>query len=605
MADPSTPETAVDPGAEPGVLESGDPRDTPDAKDKTILARLWHGYLAPQSGRLILAGVFMLAYAASMAAYLFVVQIVIDAGSDTQVVSYAKQVLPFVIGIPLISGAANYLQRIETNRIALNAVARMQTDMFDAAVRTDLATFSREPSGTLISRFVSDVGVVSNGLIRVIGNLVRDVLTVVFVVAGMLWQSWQLSLGMAVFVLALAPLIALSRRMRGSASDAQAHVGRITSDLKQSFDGAQLVRTYGLEDRERARLGGGFAERIRLFLKLVSQQARVDPLLEILGGIAIAVVLVAGVWMIGQDLVTAGQIVAVLTGLLILAPRLRALGTMNNVVQEMLASLSRIFAVADMRSAVTETDAPVVLERAQGRVEFHDVHFAYADGTQALQGVSLHADPGERIALVGPSGGGKSTLLNLVPRLFDPDTGAVLVDGHDVRALSLSSLRHQIALVSQTVTLFSDTVAANVALGREGASREDIVAAAKAADAHDFITALPGGYDTVLGEAGDTLSGGQRQRLSIARAILRDAPILLLDEATSALDAASEAKVQAALERLSAGRTTLVVAHRLSTIRGADRVYVIEDGRVTEAGTEAQLRRRKGVFARLRALQSA
>ena len=546
----------------------------------------------------------MAAYAAATAAYLFVVQQVIDRGADAEVSDYARTVLPLVIGIPLVSALTNYLQRIETNRIALTAVAGLQTDMFDAATHADLATLSRESSGTLISRFVSDVGVVGNGLIRVIGNLVRDVLSVVFVVAAMLWQSWELSLAMVVFGLALLPLVKLSQRMRGSASDAQAHVGRITSELKESFDGARLVRAYGLEGRERSRLGESFAERIRLFLKLVSQQARVDPILEVLGGFAIAGVLVAGVWLINRDVVTAGQIVAVLTGLLILAPRLRALGTMNNVVQEMLASLSRIFAVADMKSAVVEAENATLLQDVTGRVELRDVSFAYADGTQALTGVSLVAEPGQRIALVGPSGGGKTTVLNLVPRLFDATSGAVLVDGHDVRDVALASLRNQIALVSQHVTLFADSVADNIALGRPGASRDAIVAAAKAADAHDFVSALPEGYDTVLAEGGASLSGGQRQRLGIARAILRDAPILLLDEATSALDAESEAKVQAALERLSEGRTTLVIAHRLSTISGADRVYVFEDGRIVEQGTEGELKRRKGLFARLKSLQS-
>ena len=546
----------------------------------------------------------MLVYAVATAAYLFVVQIVIDAGADTDIADYARLVLPFVIGIPLISAATNYLQRLETNRIALNAVADMQTDMFDAALHADLATLTREPSGTLISRFVSDVAVVSGGLIRVIGNLVRDLLSVVFVVAAMLWQSWELSLAMAVFALALAPLIALSRKMRGSATDAQAHVGRITAELKESFDGARLVRAYGLEARERERLGASFADRIRLFLKLVSQQARVDPILEVLGGLAIAAVLVFGVWMINQGRVSAGEIVAVLTGLLILAPRLRALGTMNNVVQEMQASLDRIYAVADMKSRVTERPNAITLDRVDGAVGFEDVHLTYADGTQALRGVSLSAQPGERIALVGPSGGGKTTVLNLVPRLMDAASGTVRVDGHDVRDVTLESLRRHVALVSQHVTLFSGTVAENIRLGRPGATDAEVEAAARAADAHDFIAALPHGYATELGEAGGTLSGGQRQRLSIARALLRDAPILLLDEATSALDAESEAKVQAALDRLSQGRTTLVVAHRLSTIAGADRVYVIEDGRVVEEGTEAQLKRKRGVFARLKALQT-
>ena len=571
---------------------------------RALLTRLWRDYLAPQRGRLILAFVYMAIYAAATAAYLFVVQTVIDAGADTSVADYARLILPFIIGIPLISAAMNYLQRVATNTISLNAVAAMQQDMFDAALRVDLATLSREPTGTLISRFVSDVGVVGNALIRVIGNLVRDLLSVIFVITAMLIQSWQLSLAMAVFGLALAPLIALSRRMRGSATEAQAHIGQITAQLKESLDGARLVRAYGLEERERARLSESFATRIRLFLKLVSQQARVDPILEVLGGLAIACVLIFGIWMIRQDAVTAGEIVAVLTGLLILAPRLRALGTLNNVVQEMLASLSRVFALADLRSQVLEASGATVLSGIRGSVELRDVSFIYADGTQALRNVSIAAKPGERIALVGPSGGGKSTILNLVPRLFDATEGSVLIDGHDVRSLTLASLRQHIALVSQHVTLFSDTVTENIGLGQAAASRGDIIAAAKAADAHDFITALPHGYDTVLGEAGDTLSGGQRQRLSIARAILRDAPILLLDEATSALDAKSDAKVQGALERLSEGRTTLVIAHRLATIKGADRVYVIENGQVIEQGTESGLRRRDGVFAQLKALQN-
>lgn len=589
--------------AEPSPEQAVAPQKDVDP-DRALLTRLWRDYLAPQRGRLILAFVYMAIYAAATAAYLFVVQTVIDAGADTSVGDYARLILPFIIGIPLISAATNYLQRVATNSISLNAVAAMQQDMFDAALNVDLATLSREPTGTLISRFVSDVGVVGNALIRVVGNLVRDLLSVLFVITAMLVQSWQLSLAMAVFGLALAPLIALSRRMRGSATEAQAHVGLITAQLKESLDGARLIRAYGLEDRERARLGESFTTRIRLFLKLVSQQARVDPILEVLGGLAIAGVLIFGIWMIRQDAVTPGEIVAVLTGLLILAPRLRALGTMNNVVQEMLASLSRVFALADLRSNVLEAPDAIALDNIQGSVELRNVSFAYADGTKALKGVSISAKVGERIALVGPSGGGKSTILNLVPRLFDASEGEVLIDGHNVRSLTLASLRQHIALVSQHVTLFSDTIAENIALGRAGSPRDAIIAAAKAADAHDFINALPAGYDTVLGESGDTLSGGQRQRLSIARAILRDAPILLLDEATSALDAESEAKVQAALDRLSEGRTTLVIAHRLATIKGADRVYVIEDGQVTEQGTEAELRQKRGVFARLKALQS-
>jgi subfamily B ATP-binding cassette protein MsbA len=546
----------------------------------------------------------MVIYAAATAAYLYVIQIVIDgATTGADIGSYTKLVLPVALGVPLISAVTNYLQRLATNSVALNAVADMQTDMFDAVLDADLATATREPSGSLISRFVSDVTVVSGALIRIIGNLVRDVLTVIFVIVGMLLQSWQLSLAMLIFILALAPLIALSKKMRGSATQAQAHIGRITSELKESFDSARLVRAYQLEERERARLGESFATRIRLFLKLVSQQARVDPILEVLGGIAIAGVIIFGIWLLNAGTITPGQIGGVLTGVLILAPRLRALGTMNNVIQEMRASLSRIFAIADWQSTVTDRDSAIDMGVAKGDVSFEDVHVAYPDGSQALKGITLSIAPGERVALVGPSGGGKTTLLNLVPRLMDPSFGTVKLDGNDLRDLSLASVRRNIALVSQSVTLFRASVAENIGMGDPDASREQIQSAAKSADAHDFIMALPQGYDTILGEDGDTLSGGQRQRLSIARALLRDAPILLLDEATSALDAQSEAKVQAALERLCQGRTTLVIAHRLSTIKGADRIAVLDQGRLVEIGTEAELKASGGLFARLKSLQ--
>lgn len=547
----------------------------------------------------------MVVYAAATAAYLFVVQIVIDAAAeDAPIIDYAQLILPFIIGIPLISAVSNYLQRVKTNNIALNAVADMQTDMFEAAISTDLGTLSQRPKGELISHFVSDVGVISNGLIRIIGNLIRDVLSVLFVIAAMLYQSWQLSLTMAVFVLALAPLITLSQKMRGSADAAQAHVGRITAQLKESFEGARLVRAYGLEGSEKLRLGKSFTTRIKLFLRLVSQQARVDPILEVLGGLAIAGIIIAGVWLLRSDAITPGQIGGVLVGMMMLAPRLRALGTINNVVQEMLASVARVFSVTDMRNAVTETDDATPLTSIEGHISFEGVCFAYPDGTQALNDLSLDVAPGATVALVGPSGGGKSTTLNLVPRFFDVTSGSVKIDGHDVRDLKLSDLRAQIALVSQNIVLFSDSVANNIGMGRQSATRDAIIEAAKSAAAHDFIMALPDGYDTVLGEDGDTLSGGQRQRIAIARALLRDAPILLLDEATSGLDAESEAKVRTALDHLREGRTTLVIAHRLSTIKGADRVYVIDQGRVVETGTDSELREKQGLFARLKSLQT-
>ncbi|MDB2438153.1 ABC transporter ATP-binding protein/permease [Hellea sp.] len=581
--------------------------------DRRRIKRLWRDYIWPQKGKLFVAFLFMALLAAATAAYTFVVGHIVDeannlsksADAAANAKTYAYAILPILLGITALSGVSNYIQRILSNSIALNAVGKMQKKMFSSAHNRDYASFALEPTGNLISKFTNDVTVISNALIRTMSNLVAALLTVIFTIIAMLYQNWQLSLVMTVFLLAFWPIIAISQRMRGNAKDVQAHIGTITSELKESFSGARMIKAYGLENNENKRLGKSFNERIRLFMKLVTEQARVDPILEILGGLAIAGVVIFGVYQVTNNTATAGSIGAVLTGLLILSPKLRALGTLNNVVQEGLSALTRIFDVIDEQPTITEQPDAIDLTEPQGFVKLTDARFVYQDGTEALCGVSLEANVNETIALVGPSGGGKSTIINLIPRLYDVSAGKVQIDGIDVRRLSLNSLRSAIALVSQDVTLFNDTIAANIGLGDTSASRADIIKAAKAADADDFITALPKGYDTILGEDGAGLSGGQKQRLSIARAILRDAPILLLDEATSALDAESESKVQTALDRLSNGRTTIVIAHRLSTVQKADRIYVLDKGKVVETGTHKSLKKKRGgIYAKLRDLQS-
>lgn len=560
-----------------------------------------------------MAFVFMALLAAATAAYTFVVGHIVDEANglskNVDAVSNAKKyafaIMPILLGITALSGTSNYIQRILSNSIALNAVGKMQKQMFKAAHDRDYASFSTEPTGNLISKFTNDVTVISNALIRTMSNLVAALLTVILTIAAMLYQNWQLSLVMTVFLLAFWPIIAISQRMRGNAKDVQAHVGIITSELKESLTGARMVKAYGLEDNENIRLGKSFDKRIHLFMKLVTNQARVDPILEILGGLAIAGVVIFGVYQVTNNIATPGSIGAVLTGLLILSPKLRALGTLNNVIQEGLASLTRIFDVIDEQPTIVEQPDAIELTDPIGAISLKNTSFTYSDGTEALSDVILEAKPGETIALVGPSGGGKSTIINLIPRLYDASSGQVSIDGIDIKNMTLSSLRGAMALVSQDVTLFNDTIAANIGFGNALASQGDIIDAAKAADAHDFISALPDGYETVLGEDGAGLSGGQKQRLSIARAILRDAPILLLDEATSALDAESESKVQAALERLAKGRTTIVIAHRLSTVQKADRIYVLDKGKIVETGTHKSLsKKRGGVYAKLKDLQS-
>jgi len=554
----------------------------------------------------------MMIMALFTAAYTLVIEFVLDQSNQFEASGVMSEdvkrlgliILPVLIIFPMVVGLSNFAQRVLSNSLALHAVGKMQKQMFSATHNADYVSFARENTGQKISKFTHDVTVVSNALIRVLSNLIGAVLTIVFTIAFMIHINWRLSLGLGIFLLAMWPIIEISRRMRGSAKDVHEHIGVITSDLKESFSAARMVKVYGIEGRENKRLGAQFDERVRRYMKLVSQQARVDPILEILGGIVIAVIVIAGFYLVNSGLSTIGSIAGVMVGALTLSPKLRALGTLNNVIQEGLSSLTRIFDVIDEQPQIIEKDNAKVVHNIKGHITLSDVSFTYEDGTEALDQISLDARPGEMIALVGESGGGKSTIINLIPRLYDVQSGTIKIDGDDIRDLTLRSLREQIALVSQHVTLFNDTVAANIGLGDLSAGSDKIEQAAKAAAAFEFIMDLPHGFDTVIGEDGETLSGGQRQRLAIARALLRDAPILLLDEATSALDAESEAKVQKALEVLGKGRTQIVIAHRLSTIKKADRIYVLERGRVVETGNHTSLSKKKnGVYARLKSLQ--
>jgi len=364
-----------------------------------------------------------------------------------------------------------------------------------------------------------------------------------------------------------------------------------------------VIKAYGLEDYQKDRAKKGFVERSRLFLKVLTDKAAVDPILEIAGGLAIITVLGITAWRISTGDSSIPNFVAIIAMIGVASPEVRALGTLNAVAQEGAAAADRVFEITDASSMIADPKDAIHLENAQGALSFENVAFSYPDGTEALKDISLSIQPGETVAIVGPSGAGKSTLFNLILRLYDVSAGAVHLDGHNIKDLIGATLRMQTALVSQDTSLFDDTIGANIELGRLGAAQSEIETAAKAANAHAFIESLPEGYQTPAGEMGRNLSGGQRQRVALARAILRDAPILLLDEATSALDAESEAKVQAALAKFAKDRTTLIIAHRLSTVRSADRIIVIEDGRVVETGSHANLMAKDGVYKKLVELQ--
>ncbi|MEO0451882.1 MAG: ABC transporter ATP-binding protein [Pseudomonadota bacterium] len=504
--------------------------------------------------------------------------------------------------VALASGRALtlYLMTIFNNTGVQRALVDIQQVQFDHLIDGDFARLSGDASGGFVSRFINDVNAIRDAGLRFANNFTKSVVTVLGAFAIMLWLDWQLTLILlVVYPIAFWPVIALGERVRKRAKRAQRQVGDVTALLSEGFQSHRIIKAFGLETYQKDRAKLGFVERSRLFLKVLTDKAAVDPILEVTGGFALAGILGFSAWRIASGDSSLGALLGIIGAIGIAAPELRALGTLNAVAQEGGAAADRVFEVVDAQPVVADPVDAVALTEIEGAISFENVVFEYPDGTSALNGLSFSVEPGETVAFVGPSGAGKSTIFNLILRLYDATAGAVTLDGQDVRTLEAQALRRATAMVSQDTALFDDTVGANIALGRLDAHAQAIRDAAEAAHAHGFVQSLPGGYDAPVGEMGRNLSGGQRQRIALARAILRDAPVLLLDEATSALDAESEAKVQAALANFTANRTTLIIAHRLSTVRAADRIIVLEDGRVVENGSHDALMAQGGFYKKL------
>jgi subfamily B ATP-binding cassette protein MsbA len=563
-----------------------------------LLRRLWREHVRHHRGKLLAVLVFTLVMAGTQALYPEVIKNAVDmfARRDRRIL---YQVPALVACITAVRAVSWYFQAVLMQQVVLLVIRELQGRMFRHLADADLARVEREPPATLASRFTTDAATIREALGRAV-NGVADALTVVGLVGWMVYADWVLSLiALVLLPVAAVPIQRIGRRVRRASGGMQERVGETAALLNESFAQARTVRAYRLEGQETRRAEAAFERLYRALMSMTRSRARIDPLLEMLGGLAVAAVLGFAGWRAAQGSSSIGDFAGFVAALLIASRPLRALGSLNAALQEGLAGLVRVFDVIDEKPGIAERPGAAALPAGRGRVVFDDVRFTYPDGRHALRGLSFVAEPGLTVALVGPSGAGKSTALALIPRLHDVTSGAVRLDGADLRAVTLASLRDAIAYVGQESLLFDDTVEANIRMGRPGSEAAAVEAAARAAAAHDFIAALPKGYATVVGPSGGRLSGGQRQRVALARALLRDPRVLLLDEATSALDAESEAAVQAALARLRQGRTTIVVAHRLSTVRDADLVVVVADGRAVEQGTHAELLEREGLFARL------
>jgi len=581
------------------------PPDPFDPRTRPMVARLWRDWVRPHRPRVLVSLLLMALVAAVTGVYPLVIEWAFEVMADRD--AGALALVPVaVVAVTSLRGIVLYAQTVVTASVVHAVIEAMQRTLYRHLLDADLARLQRDATGTLTSRFMVDLEALRNALTRTVTGAVRDVLTVVALVVSMLWLDWLLTLiVLVVYPFAAIPIVRVGKRMRRTARGLQQGYGGLAAQLHEGLAGARMVKAYRLEAYQAARADGAFAELRRLAMRATRIRGSLDPLLEVIGGIAVAAVIAFAAWRIASGTGSVGDFTGFVGALLIAAQPVRAIGSLNAAVQEGLAAAERVFAVLDERPAVAQAPDARPLAATRGAVELRDVRFSYVEGRPALKGLSLAVRPGETVALVGRSGGGKSTVFSLLARFHDPDAGSVLIDGQDVRTATIASVRDAIAYVGQDAVLFDDTVRANVAFGRPGADDAAVEAALRAAAADGFVRAMPGGLDARVGEGGGRLSGGQKQRIALARAFLKDAPILLLDEPTSALDSESEQLVQEAIGRLAAGRTTLVIAHRLSTVRAADRICVVEDGRIVEEGTHAELIARGGRFAELHAIQAA
>ena len=511
-----------------------------------------------------------------------------------------------IIGIFLVRGALGYLSSYTLAWVSNKVVLDLRNAMFERLLTLPTRYYDDRSSGVLISKVAYDVGGVTSAATTVLTVLVRDTLAVAGLLGWLLYLNWRLTL----VTLVIAPGVAIvvkvfSKRMRRMSQEAQRAMGDVAHVLQESIDCHKEVKIFGGQDYEARRFDRSNQKQRGYNMRQVMAASATVPIVQIFASIAVAVIISIALQQSAANELSVGSFVSFITAMLMLLTPIKHLTEVNSPLQRGLAAAESVFELLDERAE--EDTGRRALPRAQGRIEYERVSFAYpGSGREALDDVSVLIEPGETIALIGQSGGGKTTFVNLLPRFYEVSGGRILIDGFDTREISLASLRLNIALVSQDVALFNDTVAANIAYGRAGgASRAELEAATRAAHALDFIREMPQGFDTLIGENGVRLSGGQRQRLAIARALLKDAPILLLDEATSALDSESERHVQAALAELMRGRTTIVIAHRLSTIEHADRIVVLQRGRIVETGNHAELLARNGVYAKLYRIQFA
>jgi ATP-binding cassette, subfamily B, bacterial MsbA len=560
-------------------------------------------YLKPYKGKLGVAGACMIGVATCAGTLAFLVQPAMD---DIFFDKNAGKLVFIPLGIAIVAllkGVCDFGQYYLMAFVGQSVIRDIREQMFAKLEGMSVGFFVRHSTGELLSRMNNDVAMVQGAVTNAITGIVRDAVTVVALVFVVFYRDYKLALiAMIIFPLAIYPLISFGKRLKRYSRRMLISLEYITERLNETITGIRIVKAFAMEDYEKARFNEVNQTLFNAFMRRFKVRALSNPVMETLGAFGVCAIITYGGWQVINGQSTPGTFFSFMAALVMLYEPIKRVNEVNMTVQEGVAAGERIFDLLDTPEDLSDKPDAVVLNKATGEVALENVSFSYEDAP-VLKKINMKARPGEIIAIVGESGVGKSTLLDLIPRFYDVTEGRILVDGIDVREIAQKSLRENIGIVTQQTILFDDTIRNNIAYGRPDLSPAYIISAAKAAHAHDFISALPSGYDAQIGENGIKLSGGERQRIAIARALLKNPPILILDEATSNLDSDSEKAVQRALEELMRGRTTIMVAHRLSTIRNANRIYVVVNGSVVESGTHDELLAANGEFARLYKLQ--
>lgn len=557
---------------------------------KSLAKRLIKEHLEPYKFQFAKACFFMLLTAASTAALPFLLQPVFD-----DVFTKSDPILLFtfcaaVLIAFVIKGLASYCETVTMTRIGQGIISDIQNRVLQHLLNLDLDYFHKRNSGEILSRFTNDVSLMRNSVATTVVGIGRDSFTLAFLIGVMFYRDWFFAcMSFFIFPAAFLPIIRIGRRMRQVTFNAQEEIAHFTKQLTQIFQGIRVIKSYGTENYETNRALKQIEKIYKLVIKTAKVRSLGHPIIESMGGLAIISVIAYGGWQVMHHNRTTGEFISFIGALILAYEPLKRLSNLNANMQEGLAAADRVFEIIDAPITILNSQNPQYPNQVKGCIEYKDAYFSYGPKKKALQGISFAAEAGQCVALVGTSGAGKSTIVNLISRFYDVEQGQITIDGIDVKDWDLSHLRKQIALVSQEIALFDLSVFENISYGCHNFSEEDVYEVAKAAAAHEFIEKLPQGYHTIVGENGVSLSGGQRQRLAIARAMLKKTPILLLDEATSALDTNSERHIQMALRELMKGRTTIMVAHRLSTVIDADQIFVMEKGKIIESGTHQEL----------------